>query len=66
VLQYLQSLFQQLSQFWYDEETSRRLAEEVLEQAGPGGRVACVSSPSIFRACQVGDNGKREIHLHNL
>jgi len=46
----------QLSQFWYDESTAKKLAEEVLEKAGPNGRVACVSSPSIFRACQVSDN----------
>ncbi|XP_021945722.1 EEF1A lysine methyltransferase 1 isoform X1 [Folsomia candida] len=46
----------QLSQFWYEETTSRKLAEEVLAQAGPNGRVACVSCPSIFRACQVSEN----------
>jgi len=46
----------QLSQFWYDEATSRKLAEEVLSQAKPDGRVACVSCPSIFRACQVSEH----------
>lgn len=51
-------ILQQLSQFWYEETTSRKLAEEVLAQAGPNGRVACVSCPSIFRACQVSENGE--------
>jgi hypothetical protein len=55
---YLHVSFQQLSQFWYDEITAKKLAEEVLTQAGPGGRIVCISSPSIFRACQVSDNGK--------
>ncbi|CAL8111624.1 unnamed protein product [Orchesella dallaii] len=48
----------QLSQFWYDAKTSKVLANEVLRQAG-NGKVACVSCPSIFRACENAEN----VHL---
>ena len=40
---------QQLSQFWYDEATCRVLASEALRLAGPCGRVACLSSPTLYR-----------------
>ncbi|KAK6349883.1 hypothetical protein TWF696_006143 [Orbilia brochopaga] len=36
------------SQFWYSEETSRALAEELAEGAGEGTRIALVSAPSVF------------------
>jgi len=39
----------QLSQFWYDERTCRVLAAEALRLAGPSGRVACLSSPTLYR-----------------
>ncbi|XP_043188530.1 EEF1A lysine methyltransferase 1-like isoform X1 [Amphibalanus amphitrite] len=39
----------QLSQFWYDEATCRVLASEALRLAGPSGRVACLSSPTLYR-----------------
>lgn len=29
---------QGMSQFWYDDETATRLAEEVIHEAGDGGR----------------------------
>ena len=32
------SLSQQLSQFWYNQETALRLAEEAVAAAGDGGR----------------------------
>ncbi|KAA0715860.1 EEF1A lysine methyltransferase 1 [Triplophysa tibetana] len=38
-----------MSQFWYNEETATRLAEEVLQQAGTDGRIACVSAPSVYQ-----------------
>ncbi|TRY89754.1 hypothetical protein DNTS_000004 [Danionella cerebrum] len=38
-----------MSQFWYSEETAARLAEEVLQQAGEHGRIACVSAPSVYQ-----------------
>ncbi|CAL1581655.1 unnamed protein product [Knipowitschia caucasica] len=43
-----------LSQFWYSEDTARRLAQELVQQAGPGGRVACVSAPSVYQALKQG------------
>ncbi|KAM7114493.1 EEF1A lysine methyltransferase 1 isoform 3-T5 [Molossus nigricans] len=39
----------QLSQFWYSEETALRLAREVIAAAGEGGRVACVSTPTVYQ-----------------
>ena len=37
----------QLSQFWYDDSTTMVLAEEALRASG-GGRVACISCPTLF------------------
>ncbi|XP_077473997.1 EEF1A lysine methyltransferase 1 [Stigmatopora argus] len=46
-----------MSQFWYTDETATRLAEELLEQAGVEGRIACVSAPSVYQKLkQLGDN----------
>ncbi|XP_078513204.1 EEF1A lysine methyltransferase 1 isoform X2 [Lissotriton helveticus] len=39
----------QLSQFWYSEETALKLAEEAIAAAGKGGRIACLSAPSVFQ-----------------
>ncbi|KAK6363072.1 hypothetical protein TWF730_000518 [Orbilia blumenaviensis] len=36
------------SQFWYDEETSRALAEELVEGVEEDDHVALVSAPSVF------------------
>ena len=36
-------------QFWYTEETASVLAKEVVEAAGPSGRIACIACPSLFR-----------------
>ncbi|XP_033634997.1 EEF1A lysine methyltransferase 1-like [Asterias rubens] len=41
-----------LSQFWYDEVTSDILAKEALEVAGESGRIACVSSPTLYQKLQ--------------
>ncbi|GFU35664.1 EEF1A lysine methyltransferase 1 [Nephila pilipes] len=41
-----------LSQFWYDNETSEILAKSALECAGEKGRIACVSSPSVYNQLQ--------------
>ncbi|ESO01522.1 hypothetical protein HELRODRAFT_157178 [Helobdella robusta] len=38
----------QLSQFWYDEGTARTLANECISSVGENGRVAFISSPTIF------------------
>ncbi|XP_053166166.1 EEF1A lysine methyltransferase 1 isoform X3 [Hemicordylus capensis] len=39
----------QLSQFWYDTDTALCLADEAIRAAGKGGRIACVSAPSIYQ-----------------
>lgn len=39
----------QLSQFWYSPETATRLAEDAVAAAGEGGRIACVSAPSVYQ-----------------
>lgn len=36
------------AQFWYTEETSERVAAEVVEVAA-GGSIACLACPSLFR-----------------
>ncbi|RIA91724.1 putative N6-adenine methyltransferase-domain-containing protein [Glomus cerebriforme] len=38
----------QLSQFWYDEETSNTLAQEILANTSPDSRIACISAPTAF------------------
>ncbi|XP_041351481.1 EEF1A lysine methyltransferase 1-like isoform X2 [Gigantopelta aegis] len=38
----------QLSQFWYDDKTATRLAEEAIVIAGQNGRIACISSPTVY------------------
>ncbi|KAJ6662275.1 hypothetical protein lerEdw1_012438 [Lerista edwardsae] len=40
----------QLSQFWYDKETAVCLANEAVRG---GGRIACVSAPSIYQQLKV-------------
>jgi len=40
----------QLSQFWYSASTAETLARAVVTAVGPGGRVACVSAPTLFKA----------------
>ncbi|KAK1340685.1 hypothetical protein QTO34_017076 [Cnephaeus nilssonii] len=49
----------QLSQFWYSQETALRLAKEVTAAAGEGGRVACVSTPTVYLKL-------RELHREDL
>lgn len=39
----------QLSQFWYSQDTALRLAQEAINVAGEGGRIACVSAPSVYQ-----------------
>ncbi|EHH58459.1 N(6)-adenine-specific DNA methyltransferase 2 [Macaca fascicularis] len=39
----------QLSQFWYSQETALRLAQEAIAAVGEGGRIACVSAPSVYQ-----------------
>lgn len=39
-----------LSQFWFDDDTARTIAEQLLEGAGRDTRIAVVSAPSVFAA----------------
>ena len=41
----------QLSQFWYSEETAVSLARAVAKCVEGGGRVACLSAPTLYKAC---------------
>ncbi|XP_013883947.1 EEF1A lysine methyltransferase 1 isoform X2 [Austrofundulus limnaeus] len=47
-----------MSQFWYSDETAAQLAEEVLREAGEGGRVACVSAPSVYQKLKQGGSDR--------
>ncbi|XP_008571881.1 PREDICTED: N(6)-adenine-specific DNA methyltransferase 2 [Galeopterus variegatus] len=49
----------QLSQFWYSEETALQLAQEAIAAAGKGGRIACVSAPSVYQKL-------RELHREDF
>ncbi|XP_012497188.1 PREDICTED: protein-lysine N-methyltransferase N6AMT2 [Propithecus coquereli] len=49
----------QLSQFWYSQETALRLAQEAIAAAGEGGRIACVSAPSVYQKL-------RELHREDF
>ncbi|KAH1186927.1 hypothetical protein KIL84_019676 [Mauremys mutica] len=46
----------QLSQFWYDDETALCLAKEAILAAGRGGRIACVSAPSVYQKLKEQDD----------
>ncbi|XP_057563293.1 EEF1A lysine methyltransferase 1 isoform X2 [Hippopotamus amphibius kiboko] len=48
-----------LSQFWYSPETALHLAEEAVAAAGEGGRIACVSAPSVYQKL-------RELHREDF
>eukprot|EP00906_Rhabdomonas_costata_P002673 RCo004165 len=41
-----------LAQFWYTTATSALVAEEAFDRAG-GGAIACLCTPSVFRALQT-------------
>ncbi|ELW47574.1 EEF1A lysine methyltransferase 1 [Tupaia chinensis] len=49
----------QLSQFWYSQDTALRLAQEVVGAIGEGGRIACVSAPSVYQKL-------RELHREDF
>ncbi|KHN78519.1 N(6)-adenine-specific DNA methyltransferase 2, partial [Toxocara canis] len=37
----------QLSQFWYSKETAEKLAAECVSAVNDGGRIACISCPTL-------------------
>ncbi|KAJ8013071.1 hypothetical protein DPEC_G00049490 [Dallia pectoralis] len=43
-----------MSQFWYNDATATRLAEEVIQEAGKGGRIVCLSAPSVYQKLKQG------------
>lgn len=43
-----------MSQFWYSDDTATSLAEELIREAGEGGRIACVSAPSVYQKLKQG------------
>ena len=46
----------QLSQFWYSKETAEALANMVMSAISEGGRIACVSAPTLYRALKAKSN----------
>ena len=53
----------QLSQFWYSDETANDLAKAVIQAVGDGGRIACISAPTLYRACKKIENTKVNFDL---
>ena len=53
----------QLSQFWYSDETANDLAKAVINAVGDGGRIACISAPTLYRACKKIENTKVNFDL---
>jgi len=54
----------QLSQFWYDEETANKFADEALSNS-IDNNIVCVSTPTIFRAIMKKENIIRD-HVYLL
>uniref|UniRef100_A0A915CQB7 Protein-lysine N-methyltransferase n=1 Tax=Ditylenchus dipsaci TaxID=166011 RepID=A0A915CQB7_9BILA len=57
----------QLSQFWYSEETKKKLVDECVSAVGEdGGNIACISCPSLiplFLQKEEVESGKVKIRL---
>jgi len=58
----------QLSQFWYSKDTANSIANEALavtlcksEESDP--KIACISTPSAFRALKTMDKQRKELYL---
>lgn len=50
----------QLSQFWYDENTSEQLAREVLENTDKDSLVCCISSPTAYVKLMVSKEPRKK------
>ena len=37
-----------MSQFWYDSETSKYLANQIIQNINKDGKVACISCPTLY------------------
>nr|CAG4637218.1 EOG090X0ABW [Ceriodaphnia reticulata] len=53
----------QLSQFWYDDNTSEVLAKEALRLAGSEGSIACLSCPTLYKHLRKVKPSSVKIHL---
>ncbi|XP_075275086.1 EEF1A lysine methyltransferase 1 isoform X2 [Opisthocomus hoazin] len=53
----------QLSQFWYSDETASCLANEAVVAAGEGGRIACVSAPSVYQKLKEQDRKDFSVYI---
>uniref|UniRef100_A0A4W3HIX7 EEF1A lysine methyltransferase 1 n=1 Tax=Callorhinchus milii TaxID=7868 RepID=A0A4W3HIX7_CALMI len=53
----------QLSQFWYSDETATQLAQEAIRAVGRGGRIACISAPSIYQKLKALGNEEFSVVL---
>ncbi|KAJ8924969.1 hypothetical protein NQ315_001134 [Exocentrus adspersus] len=58
------SIFQQLSQFWYDDKTIDTLVDTAIRVAGPNGNIALVSCPSLYRKLKQRANPDCDITLY--
>ncbi|XP_021920955.1 EEF1A lysine methyltransferase 1 isoform X2 [Zootermopsis nevadensis] len=54
----------QLSQFWYDDETAAYLSREALSAAGPAGRIALVSCPTLYKKLKPEAHNRQDIPHH--
>ncbi|EGC39661.1 hypothetical protein DICPUDRAFT_85979 [Dictyostelium purpureum] len=53
----------QLSQFWYEEETSKYVANVIEQETIGGNVVVCLSTPSIFKVLYKNNNLLLNSHL---
>ncbi|KAF4532815.1 hypothetical protein B566_EDAN002665 [Ephemera danica] len=47
----------QLSQFWYDEETTNKLSEEILRATVENGKIALISCPTLYKRIKSTSTG---------
>ena len=53
----------QLSQFWYSKETSLDLSKEILENTTSNSKIACISSPTVYKELITLELQDREVYL---
>ena len=59
----LLSLLQQLSQFWYDNETIDKLTKGAINSTENTGKIALVSCPTLYKSIKK-NCGDREGKFH--
>lgn len=50
---------QQLSQFWYDEETINTLVKGAINSTKPNEKIALISCPSLYSAIKKNTNERQ-------